>query len=244
MKSKPFIFNLISVFLLLVVVSIPLQIILQTELTLINYKILINQISMFNWIIIFTCLITSVYSFYGDAKVITSSLLLLASVILNNYFVFTFSTNMHWSLPVISTALAFLSIFAICSNRNFLYTVKNQNKRWWLIPNRHKKVLPIWIQINEDKCLLARTYDVSTSGAFISSISGIQNFLEKGLSVGNKVRVLIGDKDDIEFQCDASIIRKTQATGIYPSGIGLHFERIPIRERLALNKIISSPSVI
>lgn len=244
MKKKPFIFNFISISLLSVIVCIPLQIILQSELTQINYRILINQISMFNWIIILLSLVTSIYSFYADAKVVTASIILLASIMINNYFVLTFSTNMHWSLPLISTCLAVFCLSAIFLNKKFLYTLKNQDKRWWQIPNRQKKVLPIWIQIDDEKCLLARTYDVSTSGAFISSISGIQNFLERGLRVGNKVKVLIGDKDDIEFQCNASIVRKSESKGIYPSGIGLHFEKIPLRERFALNKILAAPSII
>jgi hypothetical protein len=199
---------------------------------------------MFNWLIILLSLVTATYSFYGDSKVFSSSLVLLGSVALNNYFVLSFSKSMHWSLPVASTAFAALAMIMIYSNQKFKYTIRNQDKRWWLIPNRHKKVLPIWIQINDDKCLLARTYDVSSSGAFISSISGIQNFLERSLTVGTKVKVLIGDKDDIEFQCNASIIRKTQAKGIYPSGIGVHFDNIPFKEKLALNKIISAPSII
>ena len=244
MKSKPFIFNCITILLTLSILSIPLQILFFSGPTEINYKILINQLSIFNWLVILMSAITAIYSFFADSKVVVSSIVLLGSVLLNNYFVIMYAENIHWTLPVASSLFSISVVAAVFMNKKFRNAVFNQEKRWWLIPKRHKKTLPIWIQINDDKCLLARTFDVSKSGAFVSSISGIQNFIEKGLTVGSKVRVLIGDKDNIEFQCDASVIRKTNASGIYPSGIGLHFDKVAMKGKFALSKIIHSRAMV
>ncbi|WP_127715830.1 PilZ domain-containing protein [Halobacteriovorax sp. HLS] len=244
MRKKPFIFNFITLILLASIILVPVQIILQMGASEINWRILINQISLFNWIMMSAGLITAIYSYFADKRVIFSSIILFATILINNYLVYSFATNMHKSLPILSSLLSLFILFAIFKNRNFRYTVFNQEKRWWLIPKRHRKTLPIWIQIDDEKCLLARTYDVSKSGAFVSSISGIQSFIEKGIKVGSKVRVLIGDKDNIEFQCLASVIRKSKAVGDYPSGIGLHFDKVKLKERFALNKIITTPSIL
>jgi hypothetical protein len=243
-KSRPLVFSFITFLLLGSIISVPLQIVYFSGATKVNLSILVNQISLFNWIVIFMSLITAIYSYFADSKVVISAIVLTASIFLNNYFVFSYAENIHWTLPILSSLFALSMLVSIFSNQNFRHAVFNQDKRWWLIPKRHRKTLPIWIQINDDKCLLARTYDVSKSGAFVSSISGIQNFIEKGLKVGSKVRVLIGDRENIEFQCHASVIRKSQAKGDYPSGIGLHFDKVTLKDKFALSRIMSSESFV
>ncbi|OUR97088.1 hypothetical protein A9Q84_12210 [Halobacteriovorax marinus] len=238
MKKRPMIFSLIAVFLIGIIVSIPTQILLLSEVTAINWHILLNQISVFNWLVIFFSTISAIYIFFGNRNFLFALPILLASIFINNYFVYLYARDIHWLAPVMASITATIAYLLLINNKNLKYITQNQDKRWWLIPKRQKRTLPIWIMIGDDKCLLARTHDLSTSGAFVSSIAGVQSFIEKKLNIGEKVKILIGDREHVEFQCQAQIIRKTEACGEYPSGIGLHFNKVSLRERFALSKLL------
>lgn len=221
-----------------IIISIPTQILLLNEVTKVNWHILVNQISVFNWLVIFLSAITATYSYNGDRNFLFALPILLASIIVNNYFVYLYAKNVHWAAPVLASFAATIIYILLLTNKNLKYIANNQDKRWWLIPKRQKRTLPIWIIVGNDKCLLARTHDLSKSGAFVSSITGIQSFIEKKLNIGEEVKIVIGDRDNIEFQCRAEIVRKTEAKGDYPTGIGLHFNRVSIKEKFALNKLL------
>jgi hypothetical protein len=240
MKKRPLIFSFISLVLVGIIISIPSQIILLSEVTKINWHILINQITVFNWLVIFLSSITAIYSFLGDRNCLFALPILLASIFVNNYFVFLYARNVHWAAPVLASIGAAFIYLTLMMNKKLKYITNNQDKRWWLIPKREKRTLPIWIIVGNDKCLLARTHDLSKSGAFVSSITGIQSFIENKLKIGEEVKVVIGDRENIEFQCQAEIVRKAEARGDYPQGIGLHFNNISLKEKFALNKLLHS----
>lgn len=243
MKERPRLLILTCLVLTGVIISIPLQIILQTEVTAINYSILFQQITIFNWAVMLSCLVTITLALNAHRLLSLSIISLLFSIHINNYFVFKYALNIDWYLPMMASMIASSFAFIILMNKNVRYSTKNQDKRWWLIPKRYQKTLPIWIVLDDNQCVLAHTFDLSKTGTFISSLDSNENVLKDELELGREVKVLIGDKDDVEFYCNASVVRKTEAKGNYPSGIGLHFDHIPIIEKFHLSRILNNPTL-
>ncbi|CBW26213.1 putative membrane protein [Halobacteriovorax marinus SJ] len=243
MKQRPKLLLFTSLVLIGVVISIPLQIIFQTQVTALNIDILLSQITIFNWFVIAMCLITLSLTFNGHKLLGLAIVPLLLAIHINNYFVFKYALHTQWYLPLFAslgaTALALLFII----NKTVRFTVKNPDKRWWLIPKRYQKTLPIWVVLDEDLCVLAHTHDLSKTGAFISMSEDSNHFLDKELELGKEVKVLIGNKDDVEFHCKAQVVRKAQATGSYPQGIGLHFEDVSMIEKFHLGRILNNPTL-
>lgn len=243
MKKRPALLLITSLILIGVIISIPLQIIFQTELTAINVDILLNQITIFNWIVMASSLITIALTFNGHRLLGYSLIPLLAAIHVNNYFVFKYALHTQWYTPLIASLVASLVAVLFLINKSVRFTVKNPEKRWWLIPKRYQKTLPIWVVLDGKKCVLAHTFDLSKTGTFISSVEEDQIELDQKLSLGKEVEVLIGDKDDVEFHCKASVVRKSEAKGNYPPGVGLHFENISFVEKFHLNRILNNPTL-
>ncbi|WP_372651391.1 PilZ domain-containing protein [Halobacteriovorax sp.] len=243
MTKRPTLLIFTCLVMIGIIISIPLQILAQTEVTAINYNILLQQITVFNWLVMISCFMTMMFAINGHKLLPVSVIFLLLSIHINNYFVFKYAVNIDWYIPLIASCLSSILAFSFLLNKNIRYTANNQDKRWWLIPKRHQKTLPIWIVLDDSRCVLAHTFDLSKTGTFISTIDGLENKLQSELELGRDVKILIGDKDDIEFHCNASVVRKTQAKGNYPSGIGLHFHNIPIIEKFHLSRILNNPSL-
>mgnify|MGYP001105170313 CR=1 FL=1 len=243
MNKRPKLLIFTSIAMIGIIISIPLQIILQTEATAINYNILFQQITIFNWAVMLFCLTTMSLALNGHKLLSVSVISLVLSIHINNYFVFKYASNIEWYMPLLASSVSSLLAFIFLINKSVRYTAKNQDKRWWLIPKRYQKTLPIWIVLDENQCVLAHTFDLSKTGTFISSLDGLENKLQSQLELGKEVKVLIGDKDDIEFHCNASVVRKTEAKGNYPSGVGLHFDNIPIIEKFHLSRILNNPTL-
>ncbi|PIK15372.1 PilZ domain-containing protein [Halobacteriovorax sp. JY17] len=243
MRERPRLLIMTCIVLVGIVVSIPLQILLQSDVTAINYSILLNQITIFNWFVILACLSTMVLTINGHKLLGYSIVPLLMAIHINNYFVFKYALHTQWYTPVVAslicTAIAILFMF----NKSVRFTMKNQEKRWWLIPKRFQKTLPIWVVLDDNQCVLAHTFDLSKTGTFISTVNGANQELERELELGKEVKILIGDKDDVEFHCQASVVRKANAKGNYPSGIGLHFKSISFIEKFHLSRILNNPTL-
>ena len=243
MRERPKLLVITCIVLVGIIVSIPLQILLQTDATAVNYSILLNQVTIFNWGVIVACLATMLLTINGHRLLGYSIIPLLFAIHINNYFVFKYALHTQWYMPIFASlaCTAIATIFII--NKSVRFTMKNQEKRWWLIPKRFQKTLPIWVVLDDNQCVLAHTFDLSKTGTFISTVDGIEKELQQELELGHEVKLLIGDKDDVEFHCNASVVRKCSAKGNYPPGIGLQFKDMSFIEKFHLSRIINNPTL-
>jgi len=107
-----------------------------------------------------------------------------------------------------------------------------------------KRSYPVWIEWNGERKLLAKTFDISKTGAFISSLTQNPNLFPDDLAIGEKVRVLIGTNQG-ELKIPATIIRKERmARGLYPSGLGVSFDQMAISQNFLLRRVLAAKEVM
>ena len=147
-------------------------------------------------------------------------------------------------MTLLATALFSLTVSTIYFT-SALDIILNPSLKWWNIPIRYQKNIPVWIKLSGEKFFLENTFDISKNGVFISEgkkkeTHSPDNNYTNNISLGDLVTLSIpirGENDD--FQCKAEVIRKTDGKGNYPEGVGFRFLDLHVKDKLFLRKIIN-----
>lgn len=143
----------------------------------------------------------------------------------------------HWTTLVALAAL--MAAHLLLLREQPRQVLLNPELRWWLTPRRVPIGTSTWIHPVTGGDISARTYDLSESGAFITSDSvvwttpsgtTIPNFVR----VGSRCSVRLYFRDDRVVDCHAEVVRKAEASGRYPSGFAIRFVEMTRRERRQL----------
>ena len=202
-----------------------------------EWEMIVNKLTQLNWILIslFTinfmlCLKASPY-----LKIFLPITILL--VALNNWVVSHFGTDYHETLTLTSTLLFSILCYGFFFTKG-VEAINNPSIRWWLVPKRHLKNFPVWLESNKGNKILARVFDISKTGLFISSIEG-NNWFTKYFSLGEVVSIKLATSSGLELRVDAEVVRKaSQTRGNYPEGLGLQFKGLTFLEKLDLSRIL------
>ena len=246
MKEKPIIFNFLWVFFAAIAISLPLQVAHLYEHDLASFtewQSILMKLTPLNWLVAFATLCNAYLCFKASPHIrytIPTSIILVG---INNFFVGSWGTDFSLLLTWIATlAYAIMSYSYIYAHG--LEAIENPHKQWWKIPKRMKRSYPVWIEWNGERKLLAKTFDISKTGAFISSLTQNPNLFPDDLAIGEKVRVLIGTNQG-ELKIPATIIRKERmARGLYPSGLGVSFDQMAISQNFLLRRVLAAKEVM
>jgi hypothetical protein len=246
MKEKPIIFNFLWLFFTAIAISLPLQVafLYEHDLTLLSeWQSVLMKLTPLNWIVALATLVNAALCFTANPYIRYSIPASIVLVGINNFFVGSWGTDFSLLLTWIGTlAYAVMSYSYIYAHG--LEAIENPQKQWWKIPKRMKRSYPVWIEWNGQRKLLAKTFDISKTGAFVSSMTQSPSLFPDDLDIGEKVKVLIGTNQG-ELKIPATVIRREKiARGLYPSGLGLSFDQMALSQNFLLRRVLAAKEVM
>lgn len=240
MKTKPFIFNILTVFFVGVALGVPIQIMMIYGHGPGELGMVWKKLTPFNLSVISACLVNAWYCYKSHPYLLVSVPVSIVIVGLNNWLVSRLGTDFNEQATLSATMG-----FAIASG-SFIFTraldaVNEPQLRWWQVPRRVEINLPVWIKWNGiDRPCLASTFDLSKTGVFISSLTDGVIATSSELAPGSIIDVEIGTDGENCIQCQATVIRKEfKKHGHYPSGMGIQFKAMGLFDRFRLYRMLS-----
>lgn len=235
MRTKPIILNILALIFILIPLSFPLQISYLYGHGLADSLLILNKISLPNYCVVIACLVSS-YLLFTSNKLIKLVLpLTLVTVVLNNIYVARIGRDFSMT-EVTFASIAFAIVCSALLFSEAQIVIKNQALRWWKVPQRFIKCLPVKIGNSEHQKF--SSFDISTSGVFLETKNFSQQALNE-LRKGARMTVTIELATDELFTCEAEVVRLAESNGSYPQGVGLQFKSLKIKQRWNLIKNIS-----
>lgn len=219
MSKRPLLLYIIPILLLMTAASIPLQVLYLYEHDLTELTSIIQKISPLNWLSIGLMLFTAHALFSANKSVRFLVPFTIFCVSLNNYFVGQWGNDFSFSQSLFST-LGFALLFAPLLHSSVFQILKNPKHKWWSRSERFKANLPVSLNPFVGQTILANTFDISTTGLFITIKSEDLSNLPK---VGETLRLSLNFNSMKKIKCEAKVVRIASPSGIYPQGLGLQF---------------------
>ncbi len=242
MKTKPIVFNFLFAFFTLVAISLPLQVAFLYEHEVFRFSewsSILLKLTPMNWMVFTLCLLNGWLCFRVHPYIkytIPASILFVG---INNFIVGSYGVDYQFVATWIGTLLYTLFSYSFVYAHG-LEAIEHPEKQWWKIPKRVRKSFPVWLEYKGEKKLLAKTFDISESGAYVSTLANNKNLIPKDLGVGESLTILIGTNDG-EIELDATLVRKEEeALGKYPAGLGLHFDNLSFWKSLQVKKLLNT----
>lgn len=234
MKTKPLIFNIYAAFFLAIALSVPIQIALLYGHSITDYSVIFNKMTIFNLLVVATCLYNFYYCFSASDNVKWSLPLSIGVICLNNSIVLIYGNDFE-SMTVILSTILFLSVTSFFLLTHDTDVMNHPENQWWRIAQRQFVNEKIIARIRNDERDLGLTFDLSIGGAFVPLSLEEQHTLLKS---GETIEIWLGENKQIK--CQAKVVRKVSARGHYPEGIGLQFIDLSIMDRVKLKHLLIS----
>lgn len=246
MRTKPILFNFLFVFFLAVSLSFPFQIGLLYEHDMTSWydwQSIFLKITPLNWLVIAATMVNAYLCFQANPLIKVALPVSIFIVAINNFLVGAWGTDYSlastWTATLLYTGSGYSLVYGFG-----LEALEHPEKHWWKIPKRFKKSYPLWIEYGEGKRYLAKTFDLSKTGAFISTLGNDENLpqeIRESLKIGDPLRIIMATKEG-ELRMNATLVRKEKrALGHYPAGLGINFSAMSIRNSLMLSKLMQAP---
>ena len=219
MVKKPRVFSLVTIFIVGVIFSFPLQAAYLYGHSLTEVSAIFNKISLLNWMAMASMAFAGHFVTKASPWVVIAAPVSVLVVFWNNLVVGTYHTDfslLTTSLGTIAFALLFIPLLSPTSRM----VLMNPHKRWWLRPKRYKTKVSATLNPFVGQTIHAETFDISSGGAFIHL-----NHLdfEEAPKVGETLRLSLNINSMRKIRCDAVIVRRAESRGRYPQGLGIRF---------------------
>lgn len=232
MKTRPMLLRLLFAYLTAVAISMPVQIMWLYGHPPYEWIEIAAKLTPLNWLICAMAPITGCLIYQASPLALAAVPALAYVIIANNWFAAELATDYSPLWAGVGTGLFLLSLTPLlkpATLRLFLHP----EKRWWRTPHRRRASLPVVFQ-NEGLEFIVNTFDISEGGAFIPAWPvrprEPRTYLTS-LVPGKVITVFLDLKNAARIGCRAQIVRQSDATGDYPSGIAIRFLDMSWRER-------------
>ncbi|MBY0554723.1 PilZ domain-containing protein [bacterium] len=229
MRKRPLALTLFSFILLGIAISLPVQAIYIQDL-----QDLFQSLTFFNILVMLLCTLTAVSAFKVHSSFPYLLPLTMITVVFNNWWV----GYVGFNYDPIQTSLASLCFLIFCSvllEKNTHRVLRNPKLKWWDVALRAKTQIPVSVFPIRGEALNKTSFDISESGIFLQGLD--KEELER-LNVGEELNVCLHFDRILKIRCSAKIVRKSAATGHYPTGIGLQFAHSNTEIRSAIKNSI------
>ncbi len=234
MMVKPKIVFWMSMALIAIVLSMPIQVALLYQHSFSELSSILQKISLPNFITIFMMLVTAVLIFQVSPYIKFFAPLTIATLAWNNYLVGNYAQDFSMTETALGTGL-FAGIFVPLLRKDLRQILSEPKKRWWLRAQRFHKRVDVILNPYVGQTLQAQTFDLSESGAFIPMDGKSWEEMPK---VGERLKVSLHIDTLRKIKCDAIVVRVVEPRGIYPKGIGVRFTDIPETHKRSLNNFL------
>ena len=221
--------------LLLVAGSFALQAALLFQHSFSELGSILQKISILNFVCICMMLTTSYMLFNLSPYLKIMSPLTIACLAWNNYLVGSYGQDFSMAQAMLGTGL-FAGLFVPLFRKDIRLILSDPHRRWWRRANRFNKNIDVILNPYVGKTLLAQTFDLSESGAFIPFENKSWNEIPK---VGERIKISMHIDTIRKIKCEAVVARIVEPGGNYPKGIGIRFTEMNETHKRSLNNFLT-----
>lgn len=241
MRTRPKLLLCLVAALIGVAVSMPVQIAWLFGHPITEMDAILAKLTPLNWAVIFACLAHAYVTYNASRWLLISAFGAVLVVNLNNLSVGMAEINYSFGEALFGT-VAFFGLHSVVLHPSIRNLLEIPTKRWWMQPPRKSMNLKMSVRRLNGEVFMAKTHDISRGGVFIPFFS-VEKYSRGELSpplVPNDLEHVMLDfmVDDKTYKCQAKVVRKTDACGTYPAGMGLQFLNLSGKEQRELDRFI------
>lgn len=246
MKTRPKSLLLLSIVLLGIAISFPVQIFFLFEQDLSEWQSVLYKLTPLNWACMFALIASSFCVYNAMPQTLPISFFTILLVNWNNFIAGTFEINYSLNTTVLAS-LSFFFVHYLLFTDESRKVLFNPKLRWWKYPLRKQAQISVRVRRLNGQVFSATTHDISNGGAFIPFFS-VEAVSEDQLMpplIPNDEECVMLDfaVDQTAINCQAKVVRKSLAQGSYPAGIGVQFLDLESKEKRILNRYIKDAPI-
>ena len=221
--------------LLLVAGSFPLQAALLYQHSFSELGSILQKISLLNFVSICLMATTAYMLFMVSPYLKVMCPLTIACLAWNNYVVGSYGQDFTMAQAMLGTGL-FAGLFVPLFRKDIRLILSDPHRRWWRRANRLHKNIDVILNPFVGQTLLAQTFDLSESGAFIPFENKSWDEIPK---VGERIKISLHIDTIRKIKCEAIVVRVVEPLGNYPKGIGIRFIEMNEAHKRSLNNFLT-----
>jgi hypothetical protein len=231
MVKKPNVLILISLSLIAVTVSFPLQIAVIYGYDVNQLAVIFSKLSWFNWLVMIGALVCALLVDRVSRWTLYALPVWLLVAGLNNWLVAYYHGSDSRLLQAGLATLGLVFMMAPIYRHSMMDLFLNPAHCWWKRAERRRLLVPVSVFTGlRQASLVAETFDISESGVFIPCAPELVN--DENLLLDFHFR------DNTQWSCRARVVRRASAFENHPQGIGVEFLEMNWRRRRRLRQLI------
>lgn len=219
MMAKPRIIYWMCLCLVAVVFAVPLQAAIIYQHSFLEIAEIFYKLSYPNWVMMGSILLTIYFLYHVSPFLKIFAPLTILTIAWNNYLVGEYGQDFPLYQTLAGTALCSM-IFAPLFKKEIRQLLNDPRRRWWNRAKRLNKSVDVTLNPYVGQTLMAHTFDLSESGAFIPFENVPWSEIPK---VGERLKVSLQINTLRKIKGEAIVVRAVEARGSYPQGIGIRF---------------------
>lgn len=229
MRRRPLWFTILSVVFLGIGLALPAQVMYIYGHGFEELPAVFEKLTWLNELVMAGCFVCAYLVYRASPQLNVVMPVLLGLVAVNNYFVGHAATDFSMTTATFGT-LGFGLLAMPLLHPQLQWLLLHPEQRWWMRAERRRMSVPVTIEGTRLQPVRNETFDISETGAFVTAA--------RDVAVGDWVtlRMKFGFS---QFRCQARVVRRAEARGIYPGGVGVQFMNLSWRERATLRRCLS-----
>lgn len=235
MQRRPITLIVLALFLACVALSLPAQIMLIYGHSLDELGAVAGKLTVLNWLVMAGCLTCAGLIANASPHSRRAMALLTGVVALNNFFVGYYATDFSPAVAAFAT-FTFGLLNAPLWSKPMRELMKHPDRRWWLRSPRHRLSIPVLINSARKIPVRAESFDLSETGLFIP-------VGDTHLQVDDRITLRLSFGTFARVRCEGRVVRRANAKGTYPAGVGVEFTGLDWRQKRALRRHLREYSI-
>ena len=242
MLRRPKEFSLLSVTMLGIAASMPIQVFFFYEDTQMGFVMNGMGLTPLNWAVMGTALLSALFAHQASRFLLFSLAMFLGATAWNNWLVA--EVEMNYSSLAAWVGLGLAACLPLVLLREPARRVlMNPRLRWWRTPERIRVPVQAVVYPVLGGEILSKTFDLSEGGAFVAMPLGSLKSTHtdpqaRAIAVGNHCALRLRLDQLNVLNCSARIVRKAKAAGAYPDGFALEFVNLNPEQRRQIRTFI------
>jgi hypothetical protein len=226
----------LSIMLLVVAASFPLQIMMIYSHSPEELSAVFAKLAPLNWVVAIGC-VGIAYMAHRGSRLMWFMFPLLSFVVAWNNWLVSVAGEDFSALTTALATLGFASLGTMLLTNQAWEVLLHPERRWWLTPQRKKITAPVFIIPQQGEAFRAETFDISAQGAFIPINNGD---MFTAFRNGDKISLRLTMGALTVLRCEAQVVRRNSAKGMYPTGVGIQFLNLNRNDSRELRKYLNT----
>jgi hypothetical protein len=235
MSHRPRGLTFIAMAFIAVALAMPLQVVLIYGHDFAEWTAIFAKLTWLNWCVCSGLLGCAALLWRASPYALWGLPTLFVLIALNNVAVIYYSTDYAAWLVVVAT-LGFAALNFPLMDPKVMMILHHPERRWWLSANRVRMSLPVAIEGTRLAAIKGETFNVSETGIFVPHVNVV--------GVGDWITVRLTFGTFKQFRCQGRVVRRSDAKGEYPDGVGIEFVSVPWRQKRELRRHLARQVVV